>query len=124
ARRTPMDPARTLIRPGSTSKLVTWTAVMQQVERGRIDLDRDIQAYLDFPLPPGPGRPVTMRDLMTHTGGFEDTAKAAITDDPAELRSLRAYLLESAPRRIFPAGEVPSYSNYGTSLAGYIVARV
>uniref|UniRef100_UPI003B3B596B serine hydrolase domain-containing protein n=1 Tax=Sphingomonas sp. TaxID=28214 RepID=UPI003B3B596B len=41
AKRRRVDPARTLFRPGSVSKLVTWTAVMQQVEAGRLDLDAD-----------------------------------------------------------------------------------
>ena len=59
ARRIPVDPERTLFRAGSVSKLFTWTAVMQQVEQGKIDLDRDINAYLDFTIPPREGKPVT-----------------------------------------------------------------
>ena len=48
----PVDPARTLFRPGSTSKLFTWTAVMQLVEQGKLDLDVDVNKYLDFQVPP------------------------------------------------------------------------
>jgi CubicO group peptidase (beta-lactamase class C family) len=48
AKRTPVDPENTLFRPGSVSKLFTWTAVMQLVEAGKIDLDADINTYLDF----------------------------------------------------------------------------
>jgi CubicO group peptidase (beta-lactamase class C family) len=81
ATRKPVDPERTLFRPGSVSKLVTWTAVMQQVEQGKIDLDRDVNAYLDFRIPPYQGKPVTMRQLMTHTGGFEETGKGIIFYD-------------------------------------------
>ena len=59
----PVDPQDTLFRPGSVSKLFTWTAVMQQVERGKLDLDADVNQYLDFEIPPGPdGEPVTLRD--------------------------------------------------------------
>ena len=66
----PVDPQDTLFRPGSVSKLFTWTAVMQEVERGKLDLDTDVNQYLDFEIPPRPdGEPVTLRDLMTHTGG-------------------------------------------------------
>ena len=72
AGRKPVDPALTMFRPGSVSKLFTWTAVMQQVEKGKIDLDADVNRYLDFKIPPRDGKPVTMRNLMTHTGGFED----------------------------------------------------
>src|SRR3546814_6887832 len=48
AKRAPVLPETTLFRPGSVSKLFTWTAVMQQVEAGKIDLDKDVNAYLDF----------------------------------------------------------------------------
>ncbi|TCP36697.1 serine hydrolase domain-containing protein [Sphingomonas sp. BK235] len=124
ASRRPVDPARTLFRPGSVSKLVTWTAVMQQVEAGKIDLDRDVNAYLDFRIPPRDGKPVTMRQLMTHTAGFEEAVKDLIAHDPKALLPLDAYLKRWVPRRIFAPGTTPGYSNWGTSLAGYIVARV
>ena len=81
AKRKPVDPARTLFRPGSVSKLVTWTAVMQLVDEGKLDLDRDVNAYLDFKIPPYDGKPVTLRQLMTHTAGFEEAAKDLIAYD-------------------------------------------
>ena len=78
----PVDPDQTLFRPGSVSKLFTWTAVMQLVEQGKIDLDADVNQYLDFKIPPGPdGEPITMRDLMTHTAGFEEQVKELISED-------------------------------------------
>lgn len=124
-KRTPVDPARTLFRPGSTSKLFTWTAVMQQVERGKIDLDADINTYLDFKMPPGPaGRPITMRDVMTHTAGFEEAVKGLIGDDPAKLQTLEQTVKAWTPTRIYPAGSTQAYSNYATALAGYVVQRV
>lgn len=120
----PVDPEATLFRPGSVSKLFTWTAVMQQVERGKIDLDADINQYLDFTIPPGPdGEPITMRNLMTHTSGFEEQVKELISEDPSRLRSIGATLKDWVPERIFRAGAMPAYSNYGTALAGYIVER-
>lgn len=48
----PVDPDTTLFRIGSTSKLVTWTAVMQLVEAGKLDLNTDINTYLDFEISP------------------------------------------------------------------------
>ena len=124
AARKPFDPVQTLFRPGSTSKLFTWTAVMQQVEQGRLDLDADVNRYLDFKIPPRDGRPVTLRNLMTHTGGFEETLKGAYTFNPEDLPSLDRYIKGWIPTRVFAPGEVPAYSNYGTALAGYIVERV
>jgi CubicO group peptidase (beta-lactamase class C family) len=124
AQQTPVDAERTLFRIGSVAKLFTWTAVMQLVESGRLDLDRDVNEYLDFTIPPRDGKPITLRNLMTHTPGFEEVLKNLITDDPGRLPPLDEYLKTWTPERIYPPGEVPAYSNYGATLAGYIVQRV
>ena len=122
--RTPVDPQKTLFRPGSVSKLFTWTAVMQQVERGKINLDADINTYLpkDFQIPPRNGKPITMRHIMTHTPGFEEQIKNLLAADPKV--SLEAHLKNWVPKRIFDPGTTPAYSNYATALAGYVVERV
>ncbi len=119
-----VDPERTLFRTGSVGKLFTWTAVMQQVEAGRLELDRDVNDYLDFRIPPRDGKPVTLRNLMTHTPGFEEAIKRLVTDRPDRLAKPDEYLKGWIPERIFPPGEVPAYSNYGVTLAGYLVERV
>ncbi|WP_066803127.1 serine hydrolase domain-containing protein [Sphingomonas asaccharolytica] len=123
ARRVPVDPQRTLFRPGSVSKLFTWTAVMQLVEQHKLDLDRDVNAYLDFKIPPFEGKPVTLRNLMTHTGGFAETSKNVMFYDASRLQPLGVYLKEMLPARITAPGLTPAYSNYGCALAGYIVER-
>lgn len=123
ARRTPMDPRATLIRPGSISKLITWSAVMQLVEAGKLDLDRDINAYLDFRISPGATGPITLRHLMTHSAGFEESLKDMWSPAVTTLKSNEAYLKAWTPRRIYPAGRTAAYSNYGAALAGYIVER-
>ena len=120
----PVDPAATLFRPGSVSKLFTWTAVMQQVQAGKLDLDKDVNTYLDFRIPPAFGKPITLRNLMTHTSGFEETAKFLITSDPKAVKPLGDVLKRWVPHRIFAPGTTASYSNYGASLAGYLVERV
>lgn len=114
----------TVVRPGSVSKLLTWTAVMQLVDEGRIDLDADVNTYLDFKIPSRPDGPVTMRRLMTHTAGFEETVGGLLFYDPKRLEPLEVTLKRWTPRRIFQAGTTPAYSNYGAALAGYIVERV
>lgn len=121
--RTPVDPEKTLFRPGSVSKLFTWTAVMQLVEQGRIDLDADINKYLDFTIPRRGAKPVTLRNLMQHTAGFEEQAKGIISAD-AKGPGYVALLKQWVPERVFDAGTTQAYSNYGASLAGYIVQRV
>ncbi len=123
-KRTPVDPDRTLFRPGSVSKLITWTAVMQQVEQGKLDLDKDVNTYLDFKIPDYDGKPITLRQIMTHTAGFEEAIKNLIFSDPAHMQSLGDYLKRWTPKRVFAPGTTPAYSNWATALAGYMVERV
>ncbi|AKC86259.1 hypothetical protein WQ53_05185 [Pseudoxanthomonas suwonensis] len=124
AERLPVDPEDTLFRPGSVSKLLTWTAVMQQVEAGRIDLDADVNQYLDFSIPERDGKPLTMRQILTHTGGFEEALRGLIFSDEGALAPLGETLKRWTPDRIHVPGTTPAYSNYATALAGYIVERV
>jgi CubicO group peptidase (beta-lactamase class C family) len=124
AAKRPVVPDSTLFRPGSISKLFTWTAVMQQAELGKLDLDRDINDYLDFKIPASFGKPITLRDLMTHRPGFEETVKDLAEDTASRLKPIGEYLRTHIPAQIFAPGTVPAYSNYGATLAAYIVERV
>lgn len=119
-----MDPADSLVRPGSTSKLFTWTAVMQLVEQGKIDLDRNVNDYIDFKIDEKFGKPITMRDLMNHRAGFEEGLKDLLAYDPARSPTTERYLKDHPRPMLFAPGRVPGYSNYGVALAGYIVQRV
>ena len=129
---TPVDPEKTLFRIGSSSKLFTWTAVMQLVEQGKIDLDTDINEYLDFQIPyrlehrwrRSEAGPITLRHLMSHTPGFEDYMTDVFSISEDSLQPLGQKMRENRPNRVFLPGEVTAYSNYGVSLAGYIVERV
>jgi CubicO group peptidase (beta-lactamase class C family) len=123
-KRTPVSVEATLFRLGSISKLFTWTAVMQLVEQGKLDLDKDINTYLDFKILPTFPQPITLRHLMTHTPGFEEQIKDLINSEGMPMSTLRQHLVDHMPERIFPPGTTPAYSNYGASLAGYIVERV
>lgn len=113
----------TLFRPGSISKLFAWTAVMQLAEQGKLDLDRDVNTYLDFKIPEAFGKPITLKNLLTHTPGFEEAIKDLFVDASKQV-SLGQYVKTHIPRRIYPPGTVSAYSNYGAALAGYIVERV
>jgi CubicO group peptidase (beta-lactamase class C family) len=129
AAKKPVNPASTLFRPGSISKTFLWTAVMQLVEQGKLNLDVDINQYLDFSIPPRDGKPITLRQLMTHTAGFEETLKNLFLTNPSSEdtrlpMSNEAWLKEWVPERVYAPGEVSAYSNYGAALAGYIVQRV
>jgi CubicO group peptidase (beta-lactamase class C family) len=122
--RTAVDPKSTMFRPGSVSKLFTWTAVMQLVEQGKLDLDRNVNDYLDFKIPDRADGPITLRNIMTHTAGFEEQVKSLIAEDPKALIPLREYAKNFTPTRIFKAGSTPAYSNYATAVAGYLVEHV
>jgi CubicO group peptidase (beta-lactamase class C family) len=120
----PFTPERTLVRPGSISKLFTAISVMQLVDQGKLDLDCAVADYIDFALPTPPGGvPVTLRRLLTHTAGFEDHAKDLFSDRPQPMQ-LSHWVAKSLPQRLFPSGDIPAYSNYGVALAGYVVQRV
>jgi CubicO group peptidase (beta-lactamase class C family) len=124
--RRPVQPERSLFRPGSISKTFTWTAIMQLHEQGKLDLDADIQSYLPnlqiartFP------EPITLAHLMAHTPGFEDSAMGHLFGgDPDAVPSLREYLQAHQPARVRPPGTLPAYSNYGTAVAGLIVENL
>lgn len=122
----PVDPAETLFRPGSASKLFTWVAVMQQVEQGKLDLDADVNTYLEtFSIEDTFDEPVTLRHILTHTAGFEDGGIGyLIIDDPDRIMPLAESMERYQPERVNPPGAQSAYSNYATSLAGLIVANV
>lgn len=124
AAKKPVDPETTLFRPGSVSKLFTWTAVMQLVEEKKLDLDADVNQYLDFQIPATGGPPVTLRSLMTHTPGFDEVIRGLIVTDVKDLLTLEQSLKYRVPPRVTATGSTPAYSNYGAALAGYIVQRV
>jgi CubicO group peptidase (beta-lactamase class C family) len=120
----PVDPEQTVFRIGSVTKLFTYTAAMQLAEQGRLDLDEDINNYLDFRIPDTYPQPITLKHLLTHTAGFEDLYYERLASDPNDLLPPREWLITHMPARVSPPGDIAAYSSYGTALAGYIVARV
>jgi CubicO group peptidase (beta-lactamase class C family) len=120
----PVDPERTNFRTGSIAKLFTWTAVMQLAEQGKLDLNADVNDYLDFRIPDTYPQPITLKDLMTHTSGFESPYYERLAKDPDDLLPPREWLVSHMPARVRPPGDVAAYSDYGAALAGYIVVRV
>ncbi|MGB7282354.1 MAG: serine hydrolase domain-containing protein [Candidatus Acidiferrum sp.] len=124
AKKSPVDPDTTMFRLASISKLFTWVSVMQLSEQGKLNIDADINTYLDFKIAPAFGQPITLRNLMTHTGGFEEVLHDILYVEPHAPTTLRDFLIANQPRRMYPPGQIPAYSNYGVGLAGYIVQRV
>jgi CubicO group peptidase (beta-lactamase class C family) len=113
---------RTIFNMGSVSKLITATAIMQLVEKGRIRLQDDVNTYLTaFHIPDNYTAPVTIANLLTHTGGFEEELAATAARTPEAVLPLGQYLAQKMPPRVFPPGDLISYSNQGYALLGYVV---
>jgi CubicO group peptidase (beta-lactamase class C family) len=121
----PVDPALTVFDVGSVSKLFTYTAVMQLVEQGRLDLHTDVNDYLThFQVPDTFAQPVTTAHLLTHTGGFDEWDIGAAVRDATEVLPVCDYLAQRLPPRVRPPGELLVYSNHGTALAGCLVEEI
>ncbi len=113
----------TLFRIASISKTFVWTAVMILVDEGKIDLDADVDTYLTKVKVGQRGMaPVTMRDLMAHRPGFEDTFGDFFQSKSG--RTFEEALKRTRPARVAAPGERTSYSNWGTDLAAQVVADV
>ena len=123
-----VDPDKTLFRVGSISKTFTWIALLNEVDAGRMRLDTPINIYLPEKLQlkdQGKKTPVRLRDLMTHTAGFEDRTLGQLFErDPRRERPLEQYLRQERPNRVREPGLLPAYSNYGAGLAGAALANV
>lgn len=122
-KRIPVNPEQTIFRIGSVGKTFTWTAVMQLVEQGKLDLDADVNTYLDFRIPATYPQPITLKHLITHTSGFEDRLFGSGVTDARDLTPVRDWLISFMSARVHPPGDA-GYANYNAVLAGYIVARV
>lgn len=122
-----VDPDRTLFRLGSISKTFTWIALQKEIESGRMRLDAPVNLYLPERLQirdQGYRQPIRLRDLITHTAGFEDRALGVLVErDWRRERNLNTYLRQERPHRVREPGQTISYSNYGAALAGAALAN-
>ena len=115
----PVKPG-TLFQSGSVGKQFTATAIMMLVEEGKIGLDDSITKY--FPEAPPSWKPVTIRHLLTHTGGFTDYPKGFdFRKDYSEDDLLK--IVAGIPLA-FPPGTKWSYSNLGYLTLGVLIHRV
>ncbi len=116
---TPVTPP-TVFRAASVSKFVTGLGVMKLWEQGRIDLDRDVNRYLPFPLrhPKAPETPITLRMLLSHTAGIHDGAdyNGGIARGVPLTRLLKG---DSFTGHL--PGEKWEYSNLGAGIAGVVM---
>lgn len=122
---TPVDYNSSIFGIGSVSKTFVATAVMQLVEEGNLELDRDINSYLTtFQLEYKFNDSITVRHLLTHTAGFDDRNIGTSVLAENDVIPLAQYLKKRMPPQIRPSGQVISYSNHGYALLGLIVEEV
>jgi CubicO group peptidase (beta-lactamase class C family) len=116
-----VDPVWTSFRIGSVSKALTALAVLQLVDAGALDLQRDVRQYLpDVPLRYG----ATMHQLLTHTAGLDERFAGAYTDSPEHLELLSEHVQRHPPEQFTPPGRFYSYSNYHYALAGAVIEQL
>lgn len=122
-KRTPMT-EDTVVRVASVSKIPTTIAALKLVEQGQLDLDVDINTYVDVPIERSFPESITLRHLLTHTAGFEEYRGDGATYEQGATFDLEKYILSDPPAQVFRPGSTPAYSNYGLNLVGYIVQTV
>lgn len=121
----PFDPERTIVRAGSIVKTVTALAVMQLVEQGKLDLDADVNQYLThFQVPDTYDKPVTARQLLHYTAGFDTRFIGIRVESAQEILPLPDYLAQHLTKRTRPPGEVRAYNDLEIALAGLLVEEV
>jgi len=123
ATRRSVDPRVTRWPFASITKVLTATAVMQLVERGKISLHADVNTYLrSVNVPSARWGPVTTAHLLTHTGALDELpGRQAATR--AAVPPLRTFL-RTRLERIGPPGQITRYGTYGIALAGVLIEDV
>jgi len=120
-----VDPDKTLFRIGSVTKLFTYLSLMQLHEQGRLDLEANIQDYLpNLEIAKTYDEPIRVKNLFTHTAGFEDRIIGLFGDSEASLKPYAQIFTEQMPARVREPGLVSSYSNHSLGIAGLIIENV
>ncbi len=116
--------ASTVFRVGSVSKLFTDIGIMQLVERGKLSLDAPVQTYIPDFHPHNPfGKPITLRELMSHRSGLvrEPPVGHGFDDHAPPLADVVRSLNETT--LVYPPGAHGKYSNAGVTVLGYVLQQ-
>jgi len=125
SKNTPVTSAETIFRAGSISKLFTATALLQLKERGQLDLNADINTFLNrFQVHCPGGKPITPAHLLTHTAGLEENYLGMHVHTAQEIVPLGIFLAHHLPPFANPPGKMISYNDHGYSLAGYLIEAI
>ncbi len=116
----PVNPENSTFMIGSVSKVFVPIAAMQLAERGKLDLEVPVTGYLEADFP-NFKYPVTMKQLLTHTAGFDFMLSHLESENEKDRMTLKEFVTECQPPQVYQPGEVSNYSNYGIALAGYVI---
>lgn len=120
-----VDAHTSIFGVGSVSKTFVATAAMQLVENGKLELDRDVNHYLkSIQLSHSFNDSITVRNLLTHTAGFDDNNIATIVHSEDKVIPLAKYIKTRMSLQIRPSGKAIVYSNNGYALLGLIIEEV
>jgi CubicO group peptidase (beta-lactamase class C family) len=123
-KKTPVVPDKTIFRIGSITKVFTATAVMQMADRGKINLNDDVNKYLTgVKVPDSFPQPITFASLLTHTSGLDEISPGRRTADESKVIPLGEFL-KTRIVRLVPPGEAISYSTYNPALAALAVEQI
>ncbi|MGG0650084.1 serine hydrolase [Bacillus mycoides] len=117
----------TVFQIGSVSKTFTALAVMQQVDKGKLKLDQDVQKYLGgLQIPNQTEKPLTLFDMLTYTSGvdFPDLTNITGPEYIDNSIQMKEFFSEHMPTVVRPPGEVYTYDNVSFALAGFTVENV
>ncbi|MGG3032850.1 serine hydrolase [Bacillus stercoris] len=117
----------TVFQIASVSKTFTALAVMQQVDKGKLKLDQDVQKYLGgLKIPNQTGKPLTLFDMLTYTSGvdFPDLTNITGFEYINNNIPMKEFFSKHMPTVIRPPGEAYTYDNVSFALAGLAVENV
>ena len=116
--------AETPYRVASVSKLFTDIGVMQLVERGTLALDSPVTNYVADFTPQNPfGRPITMRQMLSHRAGIVREPPVGHYFDPESPTLAATALSLNRTELIYAPGSATKYSNAAITAAGFVLER-
>ncbi|MCK4318776.1 beta-lactamase family protein, partial [Candidatus Bathyarchaeota archaeon] len=111
--------AETVYRCASVTKPVVTVGLLQLMEKGKFDLDEEVNSHLDIKIRDVQGEEPTIRDLLTHRSGMPTRVPPIYMLDEEPL-TMSGYI-ESAARAVRPRGEKWAYCNTAYMIAGYLI---
>ena len=116
--------AETIYRVGSVSKLFTDIAVMQLVEKNKLDLDVPVTRYLPEFQPNNPyDVPITLRQLMSHQSGLVRESPIGNYFDPDEPSLAETVASLNDTSLVYKPGTRTKYSNAAITVVGAVLEK-